>query len=1371
MADTTRDIELRLRARDLSTAELKTVIASVNELSRSLDTQLAAASRLEVKEKELRSTLQQLDQAAKAVSGLDALIQRSKILSDQVEKNRADLERARVALESHQAAMAAGTATGRNAEAALAGFQRALTSAQAKLQQNSNTLAEYHARLSQAGVSTTQLAEAERQLATTATAIGDARTKLNNTIRDYPRLEREAKEAAQASVKASRDAAEAAKAEAAARKTALDALRAQVDQSLRDFNTRHEVNRKQVEDLRKFNEDTKRLTRERREGETREARATADAIRNENRRRLEAQKRDEETGQRELTAVRNRFAATSRGAGGAFGGVLETGPVRGAGAPIGFLGLRPYELTNLGYQINDVVSGLVSGQNATQILAQQGGQFIQIFGRAALRWFPLVAAGAGAVALAIGGITNAVQTMASNRDFEAALQVNTTASDLNAKSLTALRKELRDLGVDWGDAGKAIRVAMSANVRPEFMREFLLSARSFARVEGIEVAEAAKVLADGISGSVEEFDKLAARFPTINDRQREYVRELIRSGQQGKAQIEILRLVGEAYKNAEQKQLSQFQQATEKLAASWKRLMDRMGESDAIQTVITRVTELVQWLNRGVEAAERLSANELVARRLGIENVVRAATSGAPGFTMWGVLQNLLGLPSPGAPGAATAVIPPSLTGQGAANATIIQAELTRRGYTAQAMASIMGNLQQESGFIPTATGPLGHRGIAQWDQARRAPLGGVFTDLMAQIDLLDRELRTLDPTFREFTGSVAEGAKRFRDVFERPIPRKLFGTAIDIADLTPRIQYAQSFLQQGLPSARGPSASAAERGVAGPGSVTGPRPEDLDRARELIRVQKESLDVSRASSRLEEENRVRQQALIKIRETIKEVGTDEEQAQARRLQNEYAENEVLKIREQRRAQDYERQLATNRQIIQDGKDRLQIEEAGAKVVDAAWQQGIRNYDQLVQIRERGEAEQRANIAKRRQEQDQLDATEKRVDDIRRENLRQQKSAIDQITEAINLRYDNEIKAIEKVRERSSEANREQYDAQIRRLEAERQVALVRAPREAAEQQARDALAARNDLVQTYTKLEAVGEITVTEKEARIKEAYGATRQAILQAADALEQYIRTAKDLPETEVMRLTARVKELRAETKYIDPFWKGLKETFSASFTQGLDTAFNTIAEAIGGAIAKTKEWKDVWTSVKNAALNFFASILKELASYILKAQAAKLASSLFGGGGGGLGSLFGGGASAATSAAGVAGSASSTAASTGIFGLGFFGLEKGGVAGRVPPSGIADPSWWAGAPRYRNGAIVGLAPDEQRAILHRGEEVLSADNPRNILNGGGRMGDVHIRNVLVDDQRKIAEAMQGAHGERVIVQTVIRNGATIRELLRG
>ena len=102
-------------------------------------------------------------------------------------------------------------------------------------------------------------------------------------------------------------------------------------------------------------------------------------------------------------ASRAAGAAGSRGrAGSALGGIAgkEIAALSSAKGR-GILGLRPHELQNLSYQINDIVTGLVSGQKPMMIAAQQGGQIVQLFQRQALalaRFAPAIAA-ATAVAL------------------------------------------------------------------------------------------------------------------------------------------------------------------------------------------------------------------------------------------------------------------------------------------------------------------------------------------------------------------------------------------------------------------------------------------------------------------------------------------------------------------------------------------------------------------------------------------------------------------------------------------------------------------------------------------------------------------------------------------------------------------------------------------------------------------------------------------------------------------------------------------------------------------------------------------------------------------------------------------------------------
>jgi tape measure domain-containing protein len=116
------------------------------------------------------------------------------------------------------------------------------------------------------------------------------------------------------------------------------------------------------------------------------------------------------------------------------------------------------------------------------------------------------------------------------------------------------------------------------------------------------------------------------------------------------------------------------------------------------------------------------------------------------------------------------------------------------------------------------------------------------------------------------------------------------------------------------------------------------------------------------------------------------------------------------------------------------------------------------------------------------------------------------------------------------------------------------------------------------------------------------------------------------------------------------------------------------------------------------------------------------------------------------------------------------------HSGGIVGAVSNrTRQIDPVWFANAPRYHAGGLPGLSPTEEATVLEKGEEVLSKSSPRNILNGGAAAGGGAgqagggTRIVLVDDRSKVPEAMSGADGDRVIVQSFKRNIATFRQIL--
>ena len=110
-----------------------------------------------------------------------------------------------------------------------------------------------------------------------------------------------------------------------------------------------------------------------------------------------------------------------------------------------------------------------------------------------------------------------------------------------------------------------------------------------------------------------------------------------------------------------------------------------------------------------------------------------------------------------------------------------------------------------------------------------------------------------------------------------------------------------------------------------------------------------------------------------------------------------------------------------------------------------------------------------------------------------------------------------------------------------------------------------------------------------------------------------------------------------------------------------------------------------------------------------------------------------------------------------------------FHSGGFPGQTPNSfKSVNPFAFVGAQRFQTGGFPGIGPNEVPIIADRGEEVLSADDPRNALNGGlngGRTTGGPIRIVLVDDMRKVGDFINSVEGEELIIKQVQRNREAI------
>lgn len=205
--------------------------------------------------------------------------------------------------------------------------------------------------------------------------------------------------------------------------------------------------------------------------------------------------------------------------------------------------------------------------------------------------------------------------------------------------------------------------------------------------------------------------------------------------------------------------------------------------------------------------------------------------------------------------------------------------------------------------------------------------------------------------------------------------------------------------------------------------------------------------------------------------------------------------------------------------------------------------------------------------------------------------------------------------------------------------------------------------------------------------------------------------------------------------------------LNTTMKDSILTNGTTAFDSMGEALAKVALGQSSISDGFKSMGQAALQFFASFLRDITTAIIKQQILNALTSFMGGGGE---------------------SATGAMVSTGVFHAGGQVTAAGGRSRQV------NPAIFMGAQRFHDGGLPGLKADEVPTILQKGEEVLTKNDARNAMNGGlsgggGGQDAGGTRIVLVDDRSRVPEAMAGSEGRKVIIDQIKANVPTIKTML--
>lgn len=316
-----------------------------------------------------------------------------------------------------------------------------------------------------------------------------------------------------------------------------------------------------------------------------------------------------------LTAAQLRnTGATDRAAGAARRQVGAMAGQGGASAKLP-LGLRPHEMTNLGYQINDLITQVASGTSPVQAIAQQGGQIAQIFPRATMmivRMVPAIAAVTAIVGPFIAAFSRVKSVESNIRSFDAALTASADSAAYNAAELADTARALDDVGASGDEARKMVQQFVKDGLNPVFFEDFGDAARDAAKVTGEDLVEANKMLSEGLTGSYDDFKKLdqVLNVATLSERKR--IRELYESGNAEEARRMAAELTFRKLDEGAAKLEGPWSRSARNFGRAWSNLLENVGNWPIIQNaldLIGRIGRKLEWLTNLMAGGIDIEAN------------------------------------------------------------------------------------------------------------------------------------------------------------------------------------------------------------------------------------------------------------------------------------------------------------------------------------------------------------------------------------------------------------------------------------------------------------------------------------------------------------------------------------------------------------------------------------------------------------------------------------------------------------------------------------------------------------------------------------------------------------------------------------------
>lgn len=313
------------------------------------------------------------------------------------------------------------------------------------------------------------------------------------------------------------------------------------------------------------------------------------------------------------------------------------------------------------------------------------------------------------------------------------------------------------------------------------------------------------------------------------------------------------------------------------------------------------------------------------------------------------------------------------------------------------------------------------------------------------------------------------------------------------------------------------------------------------------------------------------------------------------------------------------------------------------------------------------------------------------------------------------------------------------------RAEEERVTARI----ELQEKRLNDLIAERNAKIEIQNTLQETGQqgaLTTQQNVNALTDEYNAKIQAaILQ----FQTFLATLD--PEGELWKrlgldkVLLELEQINVETRKLSYGQKLFK-----AWGDEVAVAGGNMLEAFANAVAETGSLAEGFKAAKDAMIDFIASFLMEIAKAIIQAIILQAIMNAINGTSGGYGQAVSSALTAAGHTGGVVGSSNNIGAN---------------------PRRMVSPIVFAGAERFHEGGLPGLKQGEVAAILKKGEEVVTEDDPRHVANGGGAgPAPINLNNINVFDREEMAgEVMKAQATGTMLLNFFGRNSSAIKQRL--